>query len=82
MKIAIDSVELNKQIIRKTMKMPILAELMDQISVKISLGKGKLLFISTIDLNYAFEQIELHSETAKLCVAAIVGGTSTGDYRF
>ncbi len=81
-KIAIDSVELNKQIVRKTMQMPILAELLDQISIKISLGKGKPLFVSTIDLKYAFGQIKLHSETAKHCVAAIVGGTSTGHYRF
>ena len=81
-KIAIDSVELNKQIIHKTMQMPILAELVDQISIKISLGTGKPLVISTIDLKYAFGQIKLHSESAKHCVAAIVGGTSTGHYRF
>ena len=81
-KIAIDSVELSKQILRKTMQMPILAELVDQISIKISFTKIKLLFISTMDLKYAFGQIKRHSETTKPCVAAIVGGTSTGLYRF
>ncbi len=81
-KIALDSVELNKQIVRKTMQMPILADLLDQISMKISEGRGKPLFISTIDLKYAFGQIKLHRNTAKHCVAAIVGGRATGHYRF
>ncbi len=55
-KIALDSVELNKQIVRKTMQMPILADLLDQISMKISEGRGTPLYISPIDLKYAFGQ--------------------------
>ena len=51
---------------------------MDQISIKISLGTGKPLFISTIDLKYAFGQLKLHSH----CVEATVGGISAGHYRF
>ncbi len=62
--------------------MPILAEWLDQISIKISEGRGKPLFISTIDLKYAFGQIALHRNTAKHCVAAIVGGKATGHCRF
>ncbi len=81
-KIAIDEVELNRQIVRKTMQMPILAELLDQICMKISEGRGKPLYISTIDLQYAFGQISLHRETAKHRVAAIVGRKATGHYRF
>ena len=80
--IAIDAVELNRLIVRKTTQMPILAELLDQISIKISEGRGKALFISTIDLKYAFGQISLHKITAKHCVGAIVGGKTTGHYRF
>ena len=72
-KIALDAVELKRQIVRKTMHMSILAELLDQISIKISEGRGKLLFISTIDLKYAFGQIALHKNTAKHCVVAIFG---------
>ncbi len=81
-KTALDAVKLNRQIVRKTMQMPILAELLDQISITISEGRGKPLFISTIDLKYAFGQIALHKNIAKHCVAAIVGGKATGHYRF
>ncbi len=72
----------NRQIVRKTMQMPIVDELLDQISMKISEGRGKPLIISTIELKYAFGQILLHRETAKPCVAAVVGGKATGHYRF
>ncbi len=71
-KIALDAVELNRQIVRKTM--PILAEIFDQTSIKMSEGRDKPLFTSTIDLKYAFGQIALHKNTAKHCVAATVGG--------
>ena len=60
MEIAIDAVELNRQIVRKTLRMPIVAELLDQISMKISEGRGKPLYISTIELKYASGQIFLH----------------------
>ncbi len=33
-------------------------------------------------MKYAFGQIALHKNTAKHCVAAIVGGKATGYYRF
>ncbi len=59
-KIAPDLVELNKQTMKKTMQMPILVDLGDQISMKISEGRGKPLLFSTIDLNYAFGKIRLH----------------------
>ncbi len=77
-KIALDSVELNQQIVRKTMQMALLADLLDQISMEISEVRFKPLYISTIDLKYAFGQIKLHRNTAKLCVSAIVGGKATG----
>ena len=40
-KIALDAAELNRQIVRKTMQRPILAEFLDQISLKICEGRGK-----------------------------------------
>ncbi len=40
-KTTLDSVELNKQIVRKTMQKPILADFLDQISMKISERRGK-----------------------------------------
>ncbi len=80
--IALDSVELNKQIVKTTMQLPLLAELLDRVSMKISKNPTAKLHVSTIDLDYAFGQIELHEATAKHCVAAIVGGKATGHYRF
>ena len=50
--------------------------------MKIGGNRQAQLHISTIDLDYAFGQIALHRETAKHCVAAIVGGKATGHYRF
>ena len=81
-KIAMDAVRLNKQIIKKTSQMPNLSELLDQVSVKITTEKNEELWISLLDLEYAFGQIELDEETAKHSVIAIVGGQATGHYRF
>ncbi len=81
-KIALDSVQLNRQIVKKTMQMPLLSELLDQVSMKISGNRTAKLNVSTVDLEYAFGQIDLHPDTSRHCVAAIVGGTATGHYRF
>ena len=59
------------------MQMPWLSELLDQVSIKISGNRQAKLNVSTIDLEYAFGQIDLHEETSKHCVAAIVGGKAT-----
>ena len=73
-----DSVELNKQIVKKTMQLRLLVELLDRISMKISANRKTSLFVSTIDLDYAFAnvkpmvEIELYKDTAKPCVAVIV----------
>ena len=62
--------------------MPLLSELLDRVSITIS-GKQKAkLNLSTIDLEYALGQIDLHEDTSKHCVAAIVGGKATSHYRF
>ena len=37
---------------------------------------------STIDLKYAYSQLNLHPETAKHCNFNIVSGDMTGTYRF
>ncbi len=81
-KIAMDAVRLNKQIVKKTSQMPNLNELLDQVCIKITTNQEEEIWISLIDLEYAFGQIELDEETAKHCVIAIVGGKATGHYRF
>ncbi len=59
-----------------------LDNLRDSTTIKISSNDGEELWISTIDLEYAFGQVELDEDTAKHCVVAIVGGENTGHYRF
>ncbi len=81
-KIALDSIELNKRIVKKTMQPPLIAEQLHQISMKISGNCKVKRYISTIDLKYAFGKIALHKETSKHCVVAIVCGKATGHYRF
>ncbi len=81
-KIALDAKELNKRIIRKRMQMPNLDDLKDRISIKITTDPKTDLWITTIDLKYAFGQVKLAKNTAKNCVIAIVGGKATGHYRF
>ncbi len=67
-KIALDSVELNKQIVRKRMQMPMLAELLDQVSIKITSRRDKPLLISTIDLKLCIRANRLGSRDSQtLC---------------
>ena len=40
------------------------------------------LYISTIDLEFAFGQVKLHPETSKHCNIAIIGGDATVYYQF
>ena len=84
-----DGVEWNEQTIRKNIQMPILAEKLDQISIKIfssnfqeSSNRKKALIISTIELEYAFGQTGFNLVTAKHSVAAIVGEHTSGHYRY
>ncbi len=62
--------------------MPNLPEFLDRISTKISKNAVETLYITVIDLKYAFGQIRLHDDTAKHCVIALVGGEVTDHYRF
>ncbi len=73
-KLALGSVEPNQQIVKKTMQLPLLAELLDPVSRKISKTRTDQLHVSTIDSADAFGQIELPKEMTKHYVAAIVGG--------
>ena len=82
MKIVLEFMELNNQIVGIAMQIPIRAELFDRISTKICEGRSKPFHIFTIDLKYEFGQIYSHLNTAKHRVAAIVVGMATGAYRF
>ena len=56
-------------------------ELICKISVEITRNSGEI-WMSTIDLDYAYGQAKLTVEAAKHCVFSIIGDDFTGHYRF
>ena len=51
-------------------------------SVEITRDQKLQLFISRIDLDYAYGQMKLAEETSRQCVIALTGGNFSGYYRF
>ena len=63
--------------------MPNIGTLMDsilQILTDYKTEPAQKIFFSTIDLKYAYSQLNLHPETAKYCNFNIVSGDMTGLY--
>ena len=81
-KIALDSRQLNDSCIKMRPHMPNMEELLNQISVEITRDRIAKLFISKIDLHYAYRQMKLSDETSRQCVFALTGGNFSGCYRF
>ena len=81
-KIAVDAGELNNNIVKKKAQMPNIEDILAQISVKITSNREKPLFMTSVDLKYAFGQIKLHPETSRHCIFTMIGGKITGHYRF
>ena len=61
--------------------MPNMEELISKISAEITNSNGEI-WMSKIDLDYAYGQAKLSKEAAKQCVFSIIGGSFTGHYRF
>ena len=61
--------------------MPNLENLMDMVAEKIDGTEGQI-FYSSVDMKYAYGQIPLDESQAKHCNIQIIGGKSTGTYRF
>ena len=80
-KIALDSRKLNEACIKRKAAMPNMEELISKISAKITNIEGEI-WMSKIDLDYAYGQARLSKEAAKHCVFSIIGGDFTGHYRF
>ena len=57
-------------------------ELLNLISVEITRDRTPQLFMSKIDLDYAYGQMKLSEETSQQCVFALTGGNFSGYYRF
>ena len=81
-KIALDSRKLNDSCIKMRPHMPNMEELLNQISVEITRDRTVQLFLSKIDLDYAYGQMKLSEETSRQCVFALTGGNFSGYYRY
>ena len=62
--------------------MPNIEELMDTVGQTISERKQGDVYFSTMDLTYAYGQLPLGPKTSVQCNFSLVGGKSTGTYRF
>ena len=62
--------------------MPNMEELLNQIWVEITRDQTAQLFLSKIDLDYAYGQMKLSDENSRQCVFALTGGNFSGYYRF
>ena len=80
-KIALDARAFNQAIEKDKYQMPNLEDLLDMVAEKLVIEKRKAWF-SSVDMTYAYGQVTLHLLTAKHCNFQIIGGESTGTYRF
>ena len=80
-KIALDVRALNGLIAKDKYQMRNLDNLNDMIAEKSDKNEGEAWY-SSVDLTYAYGQIPLNELTKKHCNFQIVGGKSTGTYRF
>ena len=82
-KLALDSKVLNKASRKNKYQMPNIDSLIDSISQHINDSNHvDNVYFSTIDLTYAYSQINLHPDTARHCNFNIICGDTTGTYRF
>ena len=80
-KIALDSRKLNESCIKRKATMPNMEEPISKIIAKITKSNGEV-WMSKIDLDYAYGQAKLSTEASRHCVFSIIGGDFTGHYRF
>ena len=62
--------------------MPNMEDLLIQILVEITRDRTVQLFISKIDLDYAYGQMKLSEETSRQYVFAVTAGKFSGYYRY
>ena len=81
-KIALDSKFLNKAILKNKYQMPNIDSLIQTISQALSTTPQETAYFRTLDFQYAYSQLNLHSDTARHCNFSLVSGDMTGTYRF
>ena len=62
--------------------MPNIDSLIQTISQTLSNSPQETAYFTTLDLQYAYSQLNLHSDTARHCNFNLVSGDMTGTYRF
>ena len=81
-KIALAAGSLNNALIKNKYQMPNLENLMEKVGEIVNDNKGGEVFFTSLNMQYAYGQTNLHPETAKDCNFQIVGGESMGTYAF
>ena len=81
-KIALDSKILNKAIQKNKCQMPNIDSLIQTISQTLSTAPQETAYFTSLDLQYSYSQLNLHSDTARHCNFNLVSGDMTGTYRF
>ena len=81
-KIALDSKILKKAIHKNKYQMPNIDSLIQTTSQTLSTAPQETAYFTTLDSQYAYIQLNLHSDTACHCNFNLVGGAMTGTYRF
>ena len=82
-KLALGSKILNKAFHKNKYKMPDIDTLIESISQQIiAPAPQDTAYFPTLDLNYAYSQLNLNSNTASHCNFNIISGDMTGTYRF
>ena len=80
-KIALNARALKQAIEKDKYQMPNSENSLDMVAEKLDLEKGEAWF-SSVDMTYAYGQVPLNLLTAKHCSFQLIGGESTGTYRF
>ena len=62
--------------------MPNIESLIQTISQTLSTAPQETAYFMTLDLQYAYSQLNLHSDTAHHCNFNLISGDMTGTYRF
>ena len=75
--IALDSKNLNNAIHTNIYQMPNIDSLIRKISQTLSTAPQETVYFTTLDLQYAYSQLNLHSDTARHCYFNFVSGDMT-----
>ena len=78
-KLALEPRELNKQVHKNKYQVPNVEKLVNTIY---SDEKQEDVYFTTMDLRFGYGQLSLGEETSIHCNFSLVGGRSTGTYRF